>query len=82
MSTFKQIRDRLQMTQAAIGAAIGVTQGNVSFYEKGQTVPPDVTRRLIELAKSKGLALTFDHVYGAEALPPEPEAAPEPAKAA
>ena len=69
MSAFKKIRERLQMTQAAIGAELGVTQGNVSFYEKGQTVPPDAARKLIELARSKGLELTFDHVYGGCDLP-------------
>lgn len=79
MSNFKLIRARLAMTQAAIGEALGVTQGNVSFYEKGQTVPPDVAKRLIEVAQGRGLCLTFDHVYGEVELPelivPEPAAA-------
>ena len=63
MSTFKAIRERLKMTQAAIGEAIGVTQGNVSFYEKGQTVPPAVAAKLIELARTRGESLTFDEIY-------------------
>lgn len=79
MSIFRSIRDRLRMTQAAIGAAIGVTQGNVSFYEKGQTIPPDVAAQLIELARANGLELTFDHVYGAAALPAPTTARAEPA---
>lgn len=69
MSIFKSIRDRLGMTQATIGEALGCTQGNVSFYEKGQTVPPLVATRLIDEARKRGLALTFDHVYGAAELP-------------
>jgi putative transcriptional regulator len=74
MSTnFKAIRERLGMTQAAIGADLGVTQGNVSFYEKGQTVPPDVARLLIEVAGRRGLELTFDNIYGDAALPPTVE---------
>ena len=76
MSTFKSIRQLLGMTQAAIGESIGVTQGNVSFYERGQTVPPDVAGKLIELARQKGHQLTYDHVYGAAELPaPESKAA-------
>lgn len=63
MHNFKVIRERLGMTQAAIGKAIGVTQGNVSFYEKGQSVPPDVAARLIAAAKGRGHALTFDDLY-------------------
>lgn len=78
MNTFKPIRERLGMTQAAIGEALGVTQGNVSFYEKGQTVPPPVAAKLIELAQSKGLPLTFDHVYGAADLPAPAEPATAP----
>ncbi len=69
MSIFKSIRERLSMTQAAVGEAIGVTQGNVSFYEKGQTIPPAVAAKLIDVARAKGLEITFDHVYGAAPLP-------------
>lgn len=57
------------MTQAAIAAELGITQGNVSFYERGQTIPPAVAARLIELAKTHALALSFDHVYGGAPLP-------------
>lgn len=69
MNTFKPIRERLGMTQSAIGEALGVTQGNVSFYEKGQTIPPTVATRLIAVARERGLPLTFDHVYGAAPIP-------------
>lgn len=65
MNTFMAIRKRLNVTQAEIAAPLGVTQSNVSFYEKGQTVPPAVAGRLIEFAKAKGLTLTFDEIYGA-----------------
>jgi putative transcriptional regulator len=69
MSAFKSIRERLGMTQQAIADEIGCTQGNVHFYEKGQTVPPKVAAKLIEAAAARGLALTYDHVYGAAQLP-------------
>ncbi len=63
MNVIKSIRTRLGVSQAELGAGIGVTQGNVSFYEKGQTMPPDVARRLIEYAKGKGHTLSFDDIY-------------------
>jgi len=64
MSNIKHIRERLDVTQAELAAAMGCTQGNVSFYEKGQGVPPEAARRLIAFAAERGLAITFDHVYG------------------
>lgn len=52
----KIIRKRLGFSQADIGAAIGCTQGNVSFYERGQTIPPEVARKLIAVAQGFCLA--------------------------
>jgi putative transcriptional regulator len=73
MNTIKSIRTRLGLTQAALAKGIGCTQGNVGHYEnKGQTVPPDVARRLITYAASLGVPLTFDDVYT-----PPPPASPE-----
>jgi putative transcriptional regulator len=71
MNTVLAIRQRLGLTQAALAELLGCTQGNVSFYEKGQTVPPPVAGRLIEVARERNHSyLTFDHVYGAAELPP------------
>lgn len=78
---FRRIRHRLGLTQAAVAKGLGVTQGNVSLYEKGQTVPPAVAARLIFVAAEHGILLTFDHVYGAaeliatEGAPPVPQPA-------
>ena len=63
MNGIRQIRERLGVTQAALAAGIGVTQGNVSHYEHGQPVPPKVASRLIEFARSAGVNLTFDDIY-------------------
>jgi len=63
MTAIKQIRERLGVTQAALAQGIGVTQGNVSHYEHGQTVPPEVASRLIEFACASGVRLTFDDIY-------------------
>lgn len=70
MNNIKAIRERLELTQAALAEAIGCTQGNVGHYERGQTVPPDMARKLIEFAATRGHAITFDDVYAT----PEPEA--------
>ncbi len=79
MSQIRLIRKRLDLSQAALAEVMGCTQSNVSFYEKGQTVPPENARRLIEYANGKGLALSFDNVYGDAELPELIQA--EPAKA-
>lgn len=63
MNAIHAIRKKLGVTQAALASGIGVTQGNVSFYEKGQTVPPLVAGRLIEYAATLGVSLTFDQIY-------------------
>lgn len=65
VSTIKSIRIRLGITQAALAKSIGCTQGNVGHYEnKGQTMPPDVAKRLIAFAAQHGLRLSYEDVYG------------------
>jgi len=65
MSTIKSIRTRLGITQAALAEGIGCTQGNIGHYEnKGQTVPPEVAKRLIVFAAERDLAITYDDIYG------------------
>ena len=64
MHPMKRIRSHLGLTQAAFGDAIGCTQGNVGHYEnKGQSVPPNVAKRLIAFAATRGLHLTYDDIY-------------------
>lgn len=77
----KPIRARLGVTQSAMAEALGVTQGNIYFYERGQMIPPAVAAKLIDFAKSKNVALSFDDIYaeyrvGTEDAPdaPAPEA--------
>ena len=64
MSTIKSIRDKLGITQAELAKVLGCTQGNVSFYERGQTIPPDAAKILIAHAKMLGHEITFDDIYG------------------
>jgi putative transcriptional regulator len=65
MSKIKEIRERLGVTQQELAEGLNCTQGNVSFLEKGQTLLPDTAKLLIQYAKSKGVDLTFEDVYGA-----------------
>ena len=68
MSTIKAIRDRLGLTQAALAEHLGCTQGNIWHYErqdKPQTVPPEVAKKLIVIARDLGgVEYTMDQVYG------------------
>ena len=64
MSVIKSIRTKLGMSQADLGAALGVTQGNVGHYERrGQLVSVPVAARLIKVCKKRGLTVTFDDLY-------------------
>ena len=63
MSNIKAIRTRLGVTQTELAKGIGCTQGNVGHYERGQGMPPDMARRLIDYANSLGHVLTFNEIY-------------------
>jgi putative transcriptional regulator len=64
MNRIKTIREQLGLTQAALAEALGCTQGNVFHYERGQTVPPDMAKKLIGFAAERGHSLTYEDVYG------------------
>ena len=83
MNAIKAIRARLGLTQTALAAELGCTQGNVGHYEnKGQRVLPEVALRLIDVAAARGLHLTMGQVYAVEPLPrpaiSEPNTPPAP----
>lgn len=72
MSRILEIRKRLRLTQAEFGEAIGCSQGNVGFYERGdQKFPVLRANTLIDFAARRGLRLTLDQVYGRKPLPAE-----------
>lgn len=64
MNRISSIRAQLGVTQTALADALHVTQGNISHYERGQGVPPEVAKRLIAYALTLGHAVTFDDIYG------------------
>ncbi|WP_409015162.1 helix-turn-helix transcriptional regulator [Caballeronia sp. LZ001] len=58
------LRKRLAMSQAEIGAAIGVTQSTISQSERGEiTLSVEVAKRLRDFARSKGVRTTLDDLY-------------------
>ena len=65
----REIRKRLRVSQAQMARALGCTQSNVGFYERGQTLPPDSAKRLVVFASELGLSLTLDQVYGLQPMP-------------
>lgn len=61
----RAIRLQLGLSQAALAVLLDMTQGNVGHYERrSQAVPPEVAQRLIDVAKRRNVAITFDDVYG------------------
>jgi putative transcriptional regulator len=64
MSNIKAIRTRLGVTQTELAKGVGCTQGNVGHYERGQGMPPDVAKRLIAFAATRGHQLRYDDIYG------------------
>jgi putative transcriptional regulator len=66
MNPILKIRTKLGVTQRAVAEAIGVTQGNFSNYERGQSMPPNVAKLLISYAESMGCQITFNDVYAME----------------
>lgn len=61
---FKAIRKQLGVTQKVLADAIGCVQANITRSERCGTVSPAIARKLIDFCASRGLAITFDHIYG------------------
>lgn len=69
MNRMRLIRARLGVKQQDLAEALGCNQSNITRYERGQTIPPGVACRLISYAKSLGVRLTYNQIYGDEELP-------------
>lgn len=64
MNPIRRVRTDLGLTQKELAEAIGMTQPNITFYEKGvQTMPPAAARKLIDFAASVGMVLTYEDIY-------------------
>lgn len=82
MNHVKEIRLTLGLSQQALGRGIGCTQGNIFHYERGQMLPPDMAKRVIDFAATRGLPLTMGQIYGLEPLPKSAAACTASARAA
>lgn len=69
MTTILAVRKSLGLTQSELAKRLGVTQGSVSFYENGQTIPPETAAKLIVVAKEAGQVVTFDDIYAPQIEP-------------
>ncbi|AMM23016.1 helix-turn-helix domain-containing protein [Variovorax sp. PAMC 28711] len=69
MNPIKAIRERLGVTQAELAQGMNCSQSNVSFYEKGQTVPPQAAKALIAFAAEREQVVTFDQIYADSTQP-------------
>lgn len=79
MNTIRAIRSRLGVSQVQLAEALRCTQGNISSLELGAYgVSPELAGNLIAFARSRGLELSYDHIYGDLPLP-EPVPTIEPA---
>jgi transcriptional regulator with XRE-family HTH domain len=63
MNPIPDIRVRLQVTQAALAAGLGVSQATISNYERGHSMPIEVAKRLIVYAAGLGVVLTYNDIY-------------------
>jgi putative transcriptional regulator len=64
-SAVRGVRQRLRMAQSDLAAVLGCTQANIGFIERrGQTLMPEMAKRLIRFAASKGEKVTYEDLYG------------------
>ncbi|KVP76895.1 hypothetical protein WJ94_15905 [Burkholderia ubonensis] len=71
MNAIATIRKSLGLSQAALAKGLDLGQSAISQFERGECEPtPVVARRLIQFAKERGLAVSFEMIYGDAELPP------------
>ncbi|PZA14927.1 XRE family transcriptional regulator [Azoarcus communis] len=76
MNTIISIRKRLGLSQVEFAAALGVTQGTVSNMEIGRyVIRPNLAQKVIEVAASHGLSVTYDDIYRPATQPTTPQEA-------
>jgi DNA-binding transcriptional regulator YiaG len=63
INPYKELRDRLGMTQQTFGHLLGFDQAAISHYETGRRNPNKTTiDRMIAVAETKGVNLTMPDV--------------------
>ena len=68
---FLELRQALELTQAELAEALGVSRQRVNMYERGRGEPsPRVAQRFLALAKKHGLEFTMADLYPDEPCSP------------
>lgn len=76
MNPVARLREALKMTQAEFALAIDVRQSSVSHYEQRRHSPSVSTaRKMVALARSRGVEATLDSLLEAGDTPADREAA-------
>ncbi|MDC6133684.1 helix-turn-helix transcriptional regulator [Burkholderia gladioli] len=77
MNSLLQVRKRLSLTQRDLSVALGVGQSAISQYECGACDPSiEVSRKLIEVARNRGVSITLDEIYADPSCSSEEQLAP------
>lgn len=64
-NNLRTIRKMLKMTQTELAQMIGCSTGNISQIENnGQRIRQEVAQRIVAAAKTKGVSITFEDIYG------------------
>ena len=62
----KRIRLCMGLTQQQFADMLECSQGNIGHYElRDQMVPPEMARKLIAEAATRGSVVTYEDIYGA-----------------
>lgn len=68
-NNLKAIRKKLGLTQGQLADMIGCTTSNVSHYERvGQRIRQEMAMRIVSVAKSLGLEITLEDIYGEQRM--------------
>lgn len=73
MPKLRVIRKKLGLSQKALADVLGTVQANISSYERGRSIPEGRVRQLIEFAATRGIVLSYDHIYGQRPFPEDVE---------
>ena len=72
-NNLRQIRKQLNLTQAKLAAAVGCTQSNIGHIEmQRQQIKSELANRIVNLARSRGLDVNVDYLYGGSSAGIEP----------
>jgi DNA-binding XRE family transcriptional regulator len=64
ITSIKEIRKALKMSQKDFAKAIGIAKSSIGNYENNVRAPrPEIAFRIIKYAHSRGLVIKLDDIY-------------------